>query len=130
MKKIETVIHPQLWPEARAALQPLGMRATLREVQTFGHTAPRREVYRGSAYLVELTTELELAIVVEDAQAERVISALQRIAMDAEVIVTTVEATPRLRPEIGIVRAALPVPASAAVPARLATVHAWSARAF
>lgn len=54
MKRIDTLIHPLFWDEARAVLETLGVRVTLREVRTFGRNPPRREVYRGSTYFLDI----------------------------------------------------------------------------
>ena len=116
MKKIETVIHPHLWPQARAAFETLGVRATLREVQTFGRTPPRRDVYRGSPYVVELTPELELATVVGDEQAESVILALENLGGTVEILVSSVEDVVLRRPASGAVRAAKAVAVSPSAP--------------
>ncbi|MEO7037194.1 MAG: P-II family nitrogen regulator [Polyangiaceae bacterium] len=126
MKKIETVIQPHLWPDARAAFETLGVSATLREVQTFGRTPPRREVYRGSPYVVELASELELATVVGDEQAESVILALEELGGTAEILVSSVEGTVRMHPASGAVRAAKAVAVEPTAPLsiRLASAHA------
>jgi nitrogen regulatory protein PII len=91
MKRIETLIHPLLWDEARAVLANLGVRVTLREVRTFGHSPPKREVYRGSAYFLDVTPELELTALVEDARVESVIAALETVGQRGEIFVSSVD---------------------------------------
>jgi nitrogen regulatory protein PII len=91
MKKIETVIRPSNWEEARAELQALGVAATLREVRTFGRMPARREVYRGSAYVLDTTTELELSMLVPDDSVDATLVALGKVIGDAEIVVTHVE---------------------------------------
>jgi len=91
MKRIDTVIHPPIWDEARAVLETLGARATLREVRTFGRTPPKREVYRGSAYFLDVTPELELTILVEDALVESTLLALETIGRQGEILVSSVD---------------------------------------
>lgn len=91
MKKIETIIHSQAWDQTRAALETLNVPATLREVKTFGRTAPKREVYRGSVYMLEMTPELELTLVVQDDLLEATLAALEEANGDAEILVTAVE---------------------------------------
>ncbi len=56
MKKIETFIQPAYWSQTHAELAKLGVAGTLRQVKTFGRIAPRREVYRGSAYMLDTAT--------------------------------------------------------------------------
>jgi nitrogen regulatory protein PII len=79
------------WDEARAALETLGVAASLREVRTFGHLPARREVYRGSAYFPDTATELELTMLVQDELLEPTLLALEAATTDAEIIVTSVE---------------------------------------
>ena len=91
MKKISALIRPSQWDEARAALETLGVAATLREVRTFGHLPARREVYRGSAYVLDTATELELTMLVQDELLESTLLALEAATSDAEIVVTSVE---------------------------------------
>jgi nitrogen regulatory protein PII len=91
MKRIDTLIHPPLWDEARSVLETLGARVTLREVRTFGRTPPKREVYRGSAYFLDVTPELELTVLVEDALVESTILALETIGRKGEILVSSVD---------------------------------------
>ena len=91
MKKINALIRPLQWEEARAALETLGVAASLREVRTFGHIPPRREVYRGSAYFLDTATELELTMLVQDELLESTLIALESATTDAEIVVTSVE---------------------------------------
>jgi nitrogen regulatory protein P-II 1 len=97
MKKIDTIIHPQAWDQTRAALETLNVSATLREVKTFGRTPPKREVYRGSVYMLEMTPELELSLLVQDELLESTLAALEQANGDAEIVVTPVEYLVRAR---------------------------------
>jgi nitrogen regulatory protein PII len=89
MKKINALIRPLQWDQARAALEKLGVSASLREVRTFGHLPARREVYRGSAYLLDTATELELTMLVQDELLESTLTALESATTDAEIVVPT-----------------------------------------
>ncbi|HEX3775824.1 MAG TPA: P-II family nitrogen regulator [Polyangiaceae bacterium] len=103
MKRIDLLIHPAQWEEARSVLEGLAARVTLREVRSFGRTPPKREVFRGSAYLLELSTELELTILVEDALVESAVHALERVGQSGELVISTVEGMlplPRLLHEV------------------------------
>lgn len=91
MKKIETFIQPVYWDQMHAALAKLGVSGTLRQVKTFGRTAPRREVYRGSAYMLETSAELELSLTVEDELLDATLAAIATATGDAEVIVSSVQ---------------------------------------
>jgi len=91
MKKINALIRPLQWDEARAALETLGVSVSLREVRTFGHVPARREVYRGSAYFLDTANELELTMLVQDELLESTLIALEAATTDAEIVVTSVE---------------------------------------
>ena len=96
MKKIETFIQPVYWDQMHAALAKLGVSGTLRQVKTFGRTPPRREVYRGSAYLLETNNELELSLTVEDELLDATLAAITQAAAGAEVIVSSVQVLGRV----------------------------------
>jgi len=91
MKRIDALIHPLHWEDARSILEGLGARATVREVKTFGYAPPRCEVYRGSAYLRDVTPELELTLLVEDERVETAIAALETLGREGEVLVSAVD---------------------------------------
>lgn len=91
MKRIDTLILRPLWDDARAVCETLGAQVTLREVQTFGRTPPKREVYRGSAYVLDVAHALELTILVEDALLESTLLALETIGQSGELLVSSVE---------------------------------------
>jgi len=91
MKKIETFISPVSWEPMHAALAKLGVSGTLRQVKTFGRTPPRREVYRGSAYMQETSNELELSLTVEDELLDATLAAIAPAIGDAEVLVSSVQ---------------------------------------
>ena len=95
MKKIETVIHPVYFDSMHAALARLGVSGTLRQVMTFGRIPPRREVYRGSVYMRETSSELELSLVVPDELLDAALAAIAQAAGDADVIVSSVQALGR-----------------------------------
>jgi nitrogen regulatory protein P-II 1 len=129
MKKIETVVRTHNWEAIRDVLGTLGVAATLREVKTFGRVPPRREVYRGSPYTVDMSSELELTLLVQDEKLESTISALSRVTGDAEIVVTAVEYLVRsgearrgreltVRPTLGSLRAVGSPPLVAAAAGR------------
>ncbi|HEY0466893.1 MAG TPA: P-II family nitrogen regulator [Polyangiaceae bacterium] len=127
MKKIETFIQPVNWDPMHAALQKLGVSGTLRQVKTFGRTPPRREVFRGNAYVVDTNSELELSLTVPDELLDATLAAIAQAAGDAEVVVTSVQCLGR------VALANRPRPAASAVaparPASYAVVAAVAARA-
>jgi nitrogen regulatory protein P-II 1 len=95
MKKIETFIQPLYWDQMHAALAKLGVSGTLRQVKTFGRVAPRREVYRGSAYMLDTCNELELSLTVPDELLDAALTAIAEGAGDAEVTVSSVQVLAR-----------------------------------
>lgn len=95
MKKIETFIQPLYWDQMHAALARLGVSGTLRQVKTFGRVPARREVYRGSAYMLETSNELELSLLVHDDVLDATLAAIAQATGDAEIIVTSVESLGR-----------------------------------
>jgi nitrogen regulatory protein PII len=114
MKKIETFIQPLYWDQMHAALAKLGVSGTLRQVKAFGRTPPRREVFRGSAYVLETSNELELSLTVQDEQLEATLAAIAQAAGDAEVVVSSVQSLGRAqanrpRPAVGAVVSERPV---------------------
>jgi nitrogen regulatory protein PII len=128
MKRIETLIHPNLWDDARAVLETLGASVTLREVKTFGRSLPKREVYRGSAYVVDISAELELTILVEDAFVESTILALETIEGKGEIVVSSVDAIVRFGEQRSMAATPVAAPATAkragTIPLHTAPAHA------
>jgi nitrogen regulatory protein P-II 1 len=54
MKKIEAIIKPFKLDEVKDALAEVGVQGmTVTEVKGFGRTGGKKEVYRGSAYVVD-----------------------------------------------------------------------------
>jgi nitrogen regulatory protein PII len=127
MKRIDTLIHPPLWDEARAVLETLDARVTLREVRTFGRTPPKREVYRGSAYFLDVAPELELTILVEDSLVENTIAALETIGREGEILVSSVDGIVRFGEEPRAI--AMPAKSPSAKRAGTIPVHTAPARA-
>ena len=126
MKRIDTLIHPTLWDDAHAVLETLGARVTLREVKTFGRTPPKREVYRGSAYVRDIAPELELTIFVEDALLEATVLALEGVGRKGEIFVSSVDTVVRFGEQQSVVAMAAP---SAAAAQRAGTIPLHTAPA-
>jgi nitrogen regulatory protein P-II 1 len=54
MKKVEAIIKPFKLDEVKDALSEVGIQGmTVTEVKGFGRTGGKKEVYRGSAYVVD-----------------------------------------------------------------------------
>jgi nitrogen regulatory protein P-II 1 len=103
MKKIEAVIQPFKLDEVKAALAELGVAGmTVSEVKGFGRGGGKREVYRGTEYVVEFSPKVKLEIVVEDQDSRAIVEAIARAARtgklgDGKVFVTPVEHAVRIR---------------------------------
>ena len=103
MKKVEAIIKPFKLDEVKDALNELGVRGmTVSEVKGFGRTGGKREVYRGSAYVVDFVPKLKVEVVVPDDLVQEVIGAIMEHARtgrigDGKIFVVPVEAAVRLR---------------------------------
>jgi nitrogen regulatory protein P-II 1 len=103
MKKIEAIIKPFKLDEVKDALAEVGIKGmTVTEVKGFGRTGGKREVYRGSAYVVDFVPKVKIEVVVPDALAAAVLEAVERAAKtgrigDGKIFVTTIEEAVRIR---------------------------------
>jgi nitrogen regulatory protein P-II 1 len=86
MKRIEAIIRPSKLDEVKDALSDLGIKGmTVSEVKGFGRTRGRREVYRGSAYVVDFLPKIQLEIVVPDNLVAPALEAVQRTAKTGKI---------------------------------------------
>jgi nitrogen regulatory protein P-II 1 len=103
MKKIEAVIKPFKLDDVKTAARDAGASGmTVYEVQGFGRTGGKTEVYRGSAYKVEFVPKIRVDIVVPDALAADVVRAISAAAKtdkigDGKIFVSTVDEVVRIR---------------------------------
>ena len=86
MKKVEAIVKP----------------FKLDEVKGFGRTGGKKEVYRGSAYVVDFVPKVKIEIVVPDSQVGQVIESIQKSAMtgrigDGKIFVLPIEEAIRIR---------------------------------
>jgi nitrogen regulatory protein P-II 1 len=97
MKRIDATIKPHCLDEVKERLSDVGIDAmTISEVKGFGRTAGHREVYRGSAYVVEFVSKVRLEILVEDARVQDVVAAIAQGARtgkigDGKIVISTVD---------------------------------------
>jgi nitrogen regulatory protein P-II 1 len=86
MKRVEAVIRPAKLDEVKEALFELGIKGmTVTEVKGFGRTGGRREVYRGSAYVVDFVPKIKLEVVVPDALVGAVITHIEKAAKTGKI---------------------------------------------
>ncbi len=86
MKKIEAIIKP----------------FKLDEVKGFGRTGGKKEVYRGSAYVVDFVPKVKIEIVVPDDLVHDVLDAIEKSAKtgrigDGKIFVSPIEEAVRIR---------------------------------
>src|ERR1700675_4023233 len=81
MKKIEAIIKPFKLDDVKDRLREIGVQGmTVYEVKGFGRTGGRREVYRGSAYVVDFVPKVHIDVVVPDEVVGTLLDAIQRAA--------------------------------------------------
>ncbi len=103
MKKIEAIIKPFKLDDVKARVYAAGGKGmTVSEVKGFGRTGGKKEVYRGSAYVVDFVPKVKLEIVVQDDQVHAVIDAIERSAKtgrigDGKIFVIPIEEAVRIR---------------------------------
>jgi nitrogen regulatory protein P-II 1 len=103
MKKVEAIIKPFKLDEVKEALGELGVQGmTVTEVKGFGRTGGKREVYRGSAYVVDFVPKVKVEVVVPEAVVVQVIDAVEKAAKtgrigDGKIFVSTIEEAIRIR---------------------------------
>ena len=103
MKKIEAIIKPFKLDEVKDALSEVGVQVmTVTEVKGFGRTGGKKEVYRGSAYVVDFVPKVLIEIVAADALVPGILEAIQRSAKsgklgDGKIFVSDVLDAVRIR---------------------------------
>jgi nitrogen regulatory protein P-II 1 len=103
MKKVEAIIKPFKLDEVKDALSEVGVQGmTVSEVKGFGRTGGKKEIYRGSAYVVDFVPKVKIEVVVPDALVVAVLEAIEKAAKtgrigDGKVFVTPVEDALRIR---------------------------------
>ena len=81
MKKVEAIIKPFKLDEVKDALSEVGVQGmTVTEVKGFGRTGGKKEVYRGSAYVVDFVPKVKIEIVVSDDLTHSVLDAVEKSA--------------------------------------------------
>jgi nitrogen regulatory protein P-II 1 len=103
MKKVEAIIKPFKLDEVKDALGEIGIQGmTVSEVKGFGRTGGKKEVYRGSAYVVDFVPKVKIELVVSDGQVAQVIEAIEKTAKtgrigDGKIFVVGIEEAIRIR---------------------------------
>jgi nitrogen regulatory protein P-II 1 len=103
MKLVTAVIKPHKWEDVREALAGVGIAGmTVTEASGHGQQKGHTEVYRGAEYEVTLVPKIRCEVVVDDVDADTVVSALVSAARtgkigDGKVWVAPVESVVRVR---------------------------------
>lgn len=103
MKLITAIVKPFKLDDVKEALRSAGVQGmTVSEAQGFGRQRGHTEVYRGAEYTVDFVPKVRVEVVVDDADVERVVSAIVQAARtekigDGKVWVTPVESIVRIR---------------------------------
>jgi nitrogen regulatory protein P-II 1 len=86
MKFIQAVIRPSKLDEVKEALSEIGVKGlTVSEVRGFGRTGGKKEVYRGSAYVVDFVPKIKLDVVASDDEASGIVEAIERSAKTGKI---------------------------------------------
>jgi nitrogen regulatory protein P-II 1 len=103
MKKIEAIIKPFKLDEVKDALAEVGVQGmTVTEVKGFGRTGGKKEVYRGSAYVVDFVPKVKVEVVVPDELVHDVLDAIEKSAKtgrigDGKIFIVPIEEVVRIR---------------------------------
>lgn len=103
MKKIEAIVRPEKLDEVRKALEAAGYPGiTITEVEGHGKQKGVTQQWRGEAYKMDLLSKTKVEIVVSDKDQEKIISAIQKVAVtgnvgDGKIFVSDVSDVIRIR---------------------------------
>jgi nitrogen regulatory protein P-II 1 len=103
MRLVTAVLKPFKLDDVKKALEGLGVQGmTVSEVQGFGRQRGHTEVYRGAEYTVDFVPKVRVEVLVDDADAGRVIDAVVAAAQtgsigDGKVWSTPVDEVVRVR---------------------------------
>jgi nitrogen regulatory protein P-II 1 len=103
MKKVEAIIKPFKLDEVKDALGEVGIQGmTVTEVKGFGRTGGKKEVYRGSAYVVDFVPKVKVEVVVSDSMVAQVVEAIEKAGKtgrigDGKIFVYGLEEAIRIR---------------------------------
>ncbi len=103
MKKVEAIIKPFKLDEVKEGLSEIGIHGmTVTEIKGFGRTGGKKEVYRGSAYVVDFVPKVRIEIIVADDGVRQVVNTIMEAARtgrigDGKIFVTPVDEVIRIR---------------------------------
>ena len=103
MRLIVAIVKPFKVEDVKAALQQAGVHGlTVSEARGFGRQRGHTEVYRGAEYNIDFVPKVRVEVLVDDADAERVVDVLMQSARtgkigDGKVWITPIEQAYRVR---------------------------------
>ena len=103
MRLVTAIVKPFKLDDVKTALEGVGVQGmTVSEVQGFGRQRGHTEVYRGAEYTVDFVPKVRIEVLVDDADAGRVIDAVVAAAQtgsigDGKVWSTPVDEVVRVR---------------------------------
>src|SRR5438067_13910473 len=103
MKRFEAIIKPFKLDDVKDRLREIGVQGmTVSEVKGFGRTGGKKEVYRGSAYVVDFVPKVKIEIIVKDDMVHQVIETITNAAKtgrigDGKIFVVPVDEVVRIR---------------------------------
>ncbi|HEX4983586.1 MAG TPA: P-II family nitrogen regulator [Ilumatobacteraceae bacterium] len=103
MKLVTAIVKPFKLDDVKGALKTAGVAGmTVSEVRGFGRQGGHTETYRGSEYQIDFVPKVRIDIIVDDADAERVVDTIVGAAAtdkigDGKVWVTDVDRLVRIR---------------------------------
>jgi nitrogen regulatory protein P-II 1 len=103
MKRIEAIIRPSKLDEVKEALNEVGVAGmTVSEVKGFGRTGGKKEVYRGSAYVVDFVPKVLIEVIVPENLVATALDAIVQAAKtgkigDGKIFVSDVLEAVRIR---------------------------------
>jgi nitrogen regulatory protein P-II 1 len=103
MKRIEAIVRPTKVNEVYAALEQVGHPGMMiSEIEGHGKTKGIEQTVRGKTYKVDFITKARIELVVEDAEVNDIISAIQKAAYtgqigDGKIFVHAIEDVVRVR---------------------------------
>jgi nitrogen regulatory protein P-II 1 len=103
MRLVTAVVKPFKLDDVKTALEGLGVQGmTISEVQGHGRQRGHTEVYRGAEYTVDFVPKVRIEVLVDDADAARVLDAVVDAARtgsigDGKVWTTVVDEVVRVR---------------------------------
>jgi nitrogen regulatory protein P-II 1 len=103
MKLVTAVVKPFKLDDVKSALSAMGVAGlTVSEVQGYGRQKGHTEVYRGAEYTVDFVPKVRVEVLVDEADADKVVEAMVNAARtgkigDGKVWVTPIEQVVRVR---------------------------------